>query len=175
MSAMIDPSRFFFYLFAVLAIGSALAFITRQAPVPAALWLVNTMFALSGLYVLLDAPFIAAVQVLVYAGAIMVVFVFVVMLLNLGRDGEPPDLRGIGGRLAAGLVGAALLALLLAVRRGDATVPGLNNGAAPGPNVVQPVADLLFTDYLLAFELTSIVLLTALIGAVVLAKRRVAA
>jgi NADH-quinone oxidoreductase subunit J len=175
MSAMVDPSRFFFYLFAVLAIGSALAFITRQAPVPAALWLVNTMFALSGLYVLLDAPFIAAVQVLVYAGAIMVVFVFVVMLLNLGRDGEPPDLRGISGRLAAGLVGAALLALLLAVRRGDATVPGLNAGEAPGPNVVQPVADLLFTDYLLAFELTSIVLLTALIGAVVLAKRRVAA
>jgi NADH-quinone oxidoreductase subunit J len=171
----VDPSRFFFYLFSVLAVGSALAFVTRKGPVPAALWLVNTMFALSGLYVLLDAPFVGAVQVLVYAGAIMVVFVFVVMLLNLGRSGEPPDLRGVGGRVAAGAVGAALLALLLAVRRGDAAIPGLNAGELPGSNVVTPVAELLFTDYLLAFELTSIVLLTALVGAVVLAKRRTAA
>jgi NADH-quinone oxidoreductase subunit J len=143
--------------------------------VPAALRLVNTMFALSGLYVLLDAPFVGAVQVLVYAGAIMVVFVFVVMLLNLGRTGEAPDLRGIGGQLLAGLVGAALLALLLVARRGDAVLPGLVPSTTPTANVVEPVAQLLFTDYLLAFELTSIVLLTALVGAVVLAKRRTVA
>ena len=76
--------QFQFYLFALLAIASALLFVTRRGPVPAALWLVNVMFALSGLYVMLDAPFIGVIQVLVYAGAIMVVFIFVVMLLNLG-------------------------------------------------------------------------------------------
>ena len=90
---------FQFYLFALLAVASALLFVTRRTPVPAALWLVNVMFALAGLYVMLDAPFVGAVQVLVYAGAIMVVFLFVVMLLNLGRDGLS-DLRAAGPRVS---------------------------------------------------------------------------
>lgn len=161
--------RFQFYLFAVMAIGAALLFVTRRSPVSAALWLVNVMFALSGLYVMLDAPFVAAVQVLVYAGAIMVVFVFVVMLLNLGRSDQLPDLRAAGPRLGAGLVGVALLANLLAVRREVLPVVPL---APESTNVVAPVAEALFTDYLLAFELTSILLLVAIIGAVVLAKSR---
>lgn len=164
--------RFQFYLFAVMAIGAALLFVTRRNPVSAALWLVNVMFALSGLYVMLDAPFVAAVQVLVYAGAIMVVFIFVVMLLNLGRPDELPDLREAGVRLSAGVVGAGLLATLLAVRRDAFPM------VAPAPqrdNVVEPVAAALFTDYLLAFELTSIVLLVAIVGAVVLAKKRAVA
>ena len=80
--------QFQFYLFSLIAVVSALFFVTRRSPVPAALWLVNVMFALSGLYVMLDAPFVGVIQVLVYAGAIMVVFVFVVMLLNLGRASE---------------------------------------------------------------------------------------
>ncbi|WP_396224566.1 NADH-quinone oxidoreductase subunit J, partial [Gemmatimonas sp.] len=92
--------EFQFYLFALLAIVSALLFVTRKNAVPAALWLVNVMFALAGLYVMLDAPFVGAIQVLVYAGAIMVVFVFVVMLLNLGRH-EISDLRSLGARLGA--------------------------------------------------------------------------
>lgn len=161
--------RFQFYLFALMAIGAALLFVTRKSPVSAALWLVNVMFALSGLYVMLDAPFVAAVQVLVYAGAIMVVFVFVVMLLNLGRPDQLPDLREAGARIAAGVVGMALLANLLAVRRETFPVVEL---APPIDNVVLPVAESLFTEYLLAFELTSIVLLVAIVGAVVLAKKR---
>ena len=92
-----------FYLFGLIAIASALAFVTRKSPVAAALWLVNTMFCLAALYVMLDAHFIGAIQVLVYAGAIMVVFLFVVMLLNLGHVGEISDIRGKGGRLVAGL------------------------------------------------------------------------
>ena len=112
--------QFQFYLFSLLAIASALLFVTRKNPVPAALWLVNTMFALAGLYVMLDAPFIGVIQVLVYAGAIMVVFVFVVMLLNLGRA-EISDMRALGARLGAGLVGIALLAgLAVAVTVGAA-------------------------------------------------------
>jgi NADH-quinone oxidoreductase subunit J len=163
--------QFQFYLFSLIAITSALLFVTRRNPVPAALWLVNVMFALSGLYVMLDAPFVGVIQVLVYAGAIMVVFVFVVMLLNLGRS-EITDLRALGARLGAGLVALVLLANLLVVQRG--ALPRV----APAPwsdNVVTDVAASLFTDYLVAFELTSVVLLVAVIGAVLLSKKRVRA
>lgn len=163
--------QFQFYLFALIAIASALVFVTRRNPVPAALWLVNVMFALSGLYVMLDAPFVGVIQVLVYAGAIMVVFVFVVMLLNLGRA-EIGDLRGLGARLGAGLVALALLANLLVVQRGS--IP--RQQLAPAvDNVVTNVAASLFTDYLVAFELSSVVLLVAVIGAVLLAKKRATA
>jgi len=161
--------EFQFYLFSLLAIVSALLFVTRRNPVPAALWLVNVMFALAGLYVMLDAPFVGVIQVLVYAGAIMVVFVFVVMLLNLGRSGIS-DIRSGGSRLGAGVVGLALLANLLVIQRQD--IPRI--ALAPAvDNVVEDVAASLFTDYLVAFELTSLVLLVAVIGAVLLAKKRV--
>src|ERR1700756_2163844 len=96
---------FHFYFFGFFAIVSALLFVTRKSPVAAALWLVNTMFCLAALYVMLDAQFIGAIQVLVYAGAIMVVFLFVIMLLNLGRGEGKTDVRGIGWRLVGGAVG----------------------------------------------------------------------
>src|SRR6476619_5891777 len=82
---------FHFYLFGFIAIISALLFVTRKSPVAAALWLVNTMFCLATLYVMLDAQFIGAILVLLYAGAIMVVFLFVIMLLNLGQAGTISD------------------------------------------------------------------------------------
>ena len=161
--------EFQFYLFSLLAIASALLFVTRRNPVPASVWLVNVMLALAGLYVMLDAPFVGVIQVLVYAGAIMVVFVFVVMLLNLGRS-EITDIRSLGARLGAGMVGLALLANLLVVQRQH--IPRV--ALAPSvDNVVNDVAASLFTDYLVAFELTSLVLLVAVIGAVLLAKKRV--
>ena len=165
-------NRFFelqFYLFALLAVGSALLFVTRRQPVAAALWLINVMFALSGLYVMLDAPFVGVIQVLVYAGAIMVVFVFVVMLLNLG--GNPlGDQRSLGTRVGAAAVSMVLLGNLLVIQRD----PAKRVASAPeSPNAVFAVAQSLFTDYLLAFELTSVVLLVAVIGAVLLAKKRV--
>src|SRR6184192_1808333 len=93
---------FHFYLFGLVAIASALLFVTRKSPVSAALWLVSTMFSLAALYVMLDAQFIGAIQVLVYAGAIMVVFLFVIMLLNLGQTGGVTDARGIGWKVTAG-------------------------------------------------------------------------
>jgi NADH-quinone oxidoreductase subunit J len=160
---------FHFYLFGLIAIASAVAFVTRKSPVAAALWLVNTMFCLSALYVMLDAQFIGAVQVLVYAGAIMVVFLFVVMLLNLGQASDVTDIRGLGGRLTAGLVGLAMLAELIALSR--LHFPRLMGAMSDHANVVNPVSAPLFHEYLLPFEVTSVVLLVAVIGAVVLAKR----
>src|SRR3954467_5051041 len=99
---------FHFYLFGIIAIASAVAFVTRRNPVAAALWLVTTMFCLAAMYVMLDAQFIGAMQVLVYAGAIMVVFLFVIMLLNLGVPSELSDARGLWWKLAAGFLGLAL-------------------------------------------------------------------
>ncbi|MGH7711406.1 MAG: NADH-quinone oxidoreductase subunit J family protein, partial [Gemmatimonadaceae bacterium] len=103
---------FHFYLFGILALASALVFVTRKSPVAAALWLVNTMFCLAALYVMLEAHFIGIIQVLVYAGAIMVVFLFVVMLLNLGHASELSDARGKVPSIVAGALGLALLALI---------------------------------------------------------------
>jgi NADH-quinone oxidoreductase subunit J len=168
---------FHFYLFGLIAIVSAVLFVTRKSPVAAALWLVNVMFCLAALYVLLDAQFIGAIQVLVYAGAIMVVFLFVIMLLNLGHPSELADARGLGWRLTAGLVGLALLAEIVALTR--ARIPeqlklpaGSIAEGITRDGAIAPIARPLFTDYLLAFELTSILLLTAIVGAVVLARRK---
>ena len=168
---------FVFYLFAMIAVASAIAFVTRKSPVAAALWLVNTMFNLAALYVLLDAPFLGVIQVIVYAGAIMVVFLFVIMLLNLGQPSLIADARGLWWKLAAGLVGIVLLAQLLAMsgaRLPEALVlperAVANEVAATG--AITPIAGPLFNQYLLAFEVTSVLLLAAVVGAVLLGKRK---
>src|SRR3954470_9388674 len=147
---------FHFYLFGIIAIVSAILFVTRKSPVAAALWLVDTMFCLAALYLILDAQFIGAIQVLVYAGAIMVVFLFVIMLLNLGHPSEIADTRGLGWKLAAGLVGLALLAQVFALTR--VRVPealALPEGAVAeqvaAQGVIAPIAGPLFNEYLLAF------------------------
>ena len=174
------PNFFFevhFYLFGLLAIASSIAFVTRKSPVAAALWLVNTMFCLAALYVMLEAHFIGVIQVLVYAGAIMVVFLFVVMLLNLGQPSEIADARGKWGKLVAGLLGLALLAQVMALagkRLPEPFIPGTGYDpvAVRDLGVIGSVAQPMFNEYLLAFELTSILLLVAIIGAVVLGRRR---
>jgi len=165
-----------FWVFAGLAIGSAFLCITRRSPVASALWLVNTLFNLAAIFVLLDAHFIAAAQVLVYAGAIMVLFLFVIMLLNLGHAG-PSDLRGPWGKVVAGVAGVVLagelIVLRLAAPPGDLQLPAdavAQTVAARG--AVRAVAQPLFQGYLVPFEITSLLLLAAIVGAVVLAKRR---
>ena len=167
---------FHFYLFGLIAIVSALLFVTRKSPVAAALWLVNTMFCLAALFVLLDAQFIGALQVIVYAGAIMVVFLFVIMLLNLGQS-PPADIRGIGWKLAAGAVGLAIVADVLAVTRAKTpamlTLPaGFEANQIATTGAVAPIALPLFNQYLLAFEITSVLLLAAIVGAVVVGRQR---
>lgn len=168
---------FVFYFFGLVALASALTFVTRKSPVAAAMWLVVTMFCLAALYVMMDAQFIGIMQILVYAGAIMVVFLFVVMLLNLGHPSDLGDIRGKWGRLAAGILGLALLAEIMTLARSALdlrlVLPAapVASAAAVG-GVIGPVAGPLFREYLLAFELTSILLLVAIAGAVVLGKKR---
>ncbi len=167
---------FHFYLFGVIAVAAALAFVTRKSPVSAALWLVTTMFSLAALYVMLDAQFIGAMQVLVYAGAIMVVFLFVVMLLNLGHPSDLSDVRGKWGKWGAAIFGVILLSEIWVLTRarltGDLVVPrDYNRDQLEKFGAVGSVARPLFNEYLLAFELTSVLLLIAIAGAVVLGKR----
>ena len=170
---------FHFYLFGVIALASAITFVTRKSPVTAALWLVNTMFSLAALFVMLDAQFIGVIQVLVYAGAIMVVFLFVVMLLNLGHPSELADARGTGWKLAAGLVGLGLLSMMMVVVRTKlpeqlVVAREFNEQQLQKLNAVGTIAEPLFREYLLAFELTSVLLLVAIAGAVVLGRGRAA-
>jgi NADH-quinone oxidoreductase subunit J len=165
-----------FWIFGVVAMLSGLLCITRKSPVASALWLVVTLFALAGMFVLLDAQFIAALQVLVYAGAIMVLFLFVIMLLNLGRPG-PTDVRGPLG-IGIGVVLAGVLLFQLRVL-GTATPPdaislppGTMAAQQQGQGLIGSVAGPLFDAYLIPFEIASVLLLAAIVGAVVLAKRR---
>ena len=170
-----------FYAASIMAIASAFLCITRRSPVASALWLVNVLFNLSVVYVLLDAHFIAAVQVLVYAGAIMVLFLFVIMLLNVGNLGDS-DMKGPAGKIIAAVAGIILIAEVIAL--GNVELPAsamLPEGAIAqmvtpptGPSqAIQVIAQPLFERYLVPFELTSVMLLAALVGAVVLAKRKI--
>ncbi|MGH7681373.1 MAG: NADH-quinone oxidoreductase subunit J family protein [Candidatus Eiseniibacteriota bacterium] len=163
-----------FAMFAGTAIGCALGVVFHRNPVHCALLLVGVLLSLSGLFVLLHAPFIAALQVIVYAGAIMVLFLFVVMLLNV--KGESPLLtpgaaKGFG-ILFALIVLVELLGTVLAPAGGPggATVAALPEGFG-SPAAVGRV---LYTIWIYPFEITSILLLIAVIGAVVLAKRKFA-
>ena len=180
-----------FWFFAAAAVLSASLCILQRNPVSAALWLVSTMFSLAAIYVLLDAQFIAAIQVLVYAGAVMVLFLFVIMLLNLGH--ATSDIRGPSTIavtvVIAGLLAGELFALWsytphrLAVELAQAGSAGdvsalfaagaIARQEAQAKGVVGAVAAPLFQAYLVPFEITSILLLVAIIGAVVLAKRKV--
>jgi NADH-quinone oxidoreductase subunit J len=159
---------------AAIALSTAVLVIVLRNPVYCALSLIGTFFALSGIYLLLQAQFIAVVQVIVYAGAIMVLFLFVVMLLDLGH--EPPAwLQRDRPRLLLGIGVIVLLLIELAIPLGSRTSQGLQGPHTPelvgAVGNTQLVGRLLFTDFLIPFEITSIILLIAIIGAMVLARR----
>jgi NADH-quinone oxidoreductase subunit J len=155
-----------------LAIASALAMVVVKTPVRSVIALVLTFFALAVLSVLLAAPFIAAIQVIVYAGAILVLFLFVIMLLNLTQEAEEKDQRPIQKLLGLVTV-VALGGLLLGVtlRAGEPPVPPAG-GLIPANDEIPILGRLLFSDYLLAFEALSVLLLLSAVGALVLSKRR---
>ena len=167
---------FFFFLFAAMAVLSALFMVTQKNPVASVLFLVVTFFSLSGLFVILDAHFIAAVQVIVNAGAIMVLFLFVIMLLNLGSP-DLGDFRKGLARILAGSVAVALLAVvarvfLLAAEGETAARRSALDALLADRGAVAAVAEPLFTRHLVAFEVTSVLLLAAIVGAIVLARRQ---
>ena len=155
-----------FGLIAFIVIGSALGLVLKRNPIHGALFLVVNLAGIAALYLTLGAEFLAAAQVIVYAGAIMVLFVFAIMVLIPGKEETGPDPRR-RYRLMAVPVGAILFAELavIAVRRGG---PPRGPGS---PGGVETIGRLLFTDYLFPFELTSLLLLAAMVGVMLLAKR----
>ncbi|TAE27901.1 MAG: NADH-quinone oxidoreductase subunit J [Candidatus Kapaibacterium sp.] len=159
-----------FFVFAVCAVASALVMVTRKSPVASAVGLITHFFCLSGLYLTLQAQLLAALQILVYAGAIMVLVTFVIMLLNLGEEeklAQKLNVRNIVGIVMAGLLGVQIIAFLI-MQRGELTQ------LSPNAEVIGSVNELgrvLFTDYLFPFEAVSLLLLAAVVGSVVLAKR----
>ncbi len=160
----------FFWLFALVAVGGALAMITRRNAVSAVMSLVATILALAALFVMLSAGFLAVIQVIVYAGAIMVLFVFVIMVLNKEED-QPWALRGL---VTKGLATIGMVYLTWRLVDVLWQVPGRfpepRGGLPPGYGTTRAVGAQLFTSYLFAFEAISLVLLIGVVGALVLAK-----
>jgi NADH-quinone oxidoreductase subunit J len=172
------PETLLFYLFSAVAIVASALVIGQRNPMYSIMLLIASFGALSALYIQLDAPFVAMAQIIVYAGAIMVLFLFVVMLLNApqedaaGWDRTHPLRRpGIGrfGALLAGLLIVQLVWALLRVT--DASTAVGAHGDVANVSSVRSVGRVLFTDYVFAFEATSILILVAMVGAVVLAAK----
>jgi NADH-quinone oxidoreductase subunit J len=161
-----------FFVFAVPLVATALGVVAARSPVFAAMNLVAAFFFMAGIYVLLSAHLIAFMQILVYAGAVMVLFLFVIMLLSLGDEHLEPERRKplqYGGVLGA----VALCAVIVAV---TARLPETAPGVLADPErfgTVKAVGQVLFTQFLLPFEVTSLLLLVAIVGAVVVAKERI--
>jgi NADH-quinone oxidoreductase subunit J len=157
-----------FFVVALIATGSALGLILGKNAIHGALFLVVNLGSIAALYLMLGAEFLAAAQVIVYAGAIMVLFVFAIMVLIPGKEETGPDPRRTA-RLLAVPVGALMLLLLLVVIAGRWSGP---RGPAGPSGSVGAVGRLLFTNYLFPFELTSVLLLAAMVGVLLLARRR---
>jgi NADH-quinone oxidoreductase subunit J len=157
-----------FYFLSFLTILSALMVIMSKNPVNSVLYLILTFFCLSGHYVLLNAQFLAVVNIIVYAGAIMVLFLFVIMFLNLRKEDE--EAKTNITKIAASIVGGTLGVIMVAVmRKAYLGGPVLNFDSQVG--MVERLGDVLYNDYLLPFELASILFLIAMAGAVMLGKR----
>jgi NADH-quinone oxidoreductase subunit J len=158
-----------FFLLAAVALFGALNVVLRKNPVVGALNLVLTLLALAALYVTLGAEFLAAVQIIVYAGAIMVLFLFVILLINLERElWEDFSLFKIPAPFLGAVLGVALVMLLW-----NAEVPQSPTAVStPDPGSGREVGRLLFTEYAFPFEVASVILFAGMIGAIVLAKKR---
>lgn len=158
-----------FYSLSALAIGSAIFVVLSRNPVHSVLWLIVTFFAISGHYILMNAQFLGIVNLIVYAGAIMVLFLFVIMLMNLNADSEPRKNRWM--RLAGIVAGGCFMLVMVAALK-DAEVKGMETQLATGDiGLISNLGKALFTDYVVPFEISSILFLSAMVGAVVIGKK----
>ena len=160
-------TQLLFWVLSIAAVFSALMVITSKNPVYSVLWLIITFFTISGHYILLNAQFLAVVNIIVYAGAIMVLFLFVIMLMNLNKDTEPQKSSWlkIVGAISGGCL---LLVLVAALRHTETRLAELTTGDI---GLIQNLGKVLFNDYVVPFEISSILFLSAMVGAVVIGKR----
>ena len=163
-------TQILFWGLSALALFSAIMVVASKSPVYSILYLIVVFFAISGHYILLNAQFLAIVNIIVYAGAIMVLFLFVVMLMNLNADSEPPQKNKyilFGGIIA----GASLLLVLIAALKQTATADKMVETNTGNVGLIENLGKILFTDYVFPFEISSVLFLSAMIGAVVISKK----
>ena len=160
--------EYIFYFLSFLAILCALMTVLSTNPVHSVLYLILTFFAIAGHYVLLNAQFLAAVHIIVYAGAIMVLFLYVIMMLNLNADMEPHKSKLL--RVAAVFTGGMLMVVMVgALRNATTSNIQLNNDAG----LIKNLGTALFKDFMLPFEVSSILFLSAMVGAVMIGKKEI--
>lgn len=156
-----------FWMLSAITLFSALMVVISKNPVYSVLWLIVTFFTISGHYILLNAQFLAIVNIIVYAGAIMVLFLFVIMLMNLNRDTEPQKNKWL--KLAGAVAGGSLLLVMVAaLRHTEKNMAELETGDI---GLIQNLGKVLFHEYVVPFEISSILFLSAMVGAVVIGKK----
>lgn len=159
-------TQILFWALTAVALFSALMVITSKNPVYSVLWLIVTFFTISGHYLLLNAQFLAIVNIIVYAGAIMVLFLFVIMLMNLSKETEPQKSKWL--KLAGAVAGGCLLLVMVAALRNTET--RMTEMGSGNIGLIQNLGNVLFKEYVVPFEIASILFLSAMIGAVVIGK-----
>jgi NADH-quinone oxidoreductase subunit J len=162
---------FFFYFLSAIAVVSAVMVITRRNPVHSAIALIFTLLSLAGLYLMLYAPFVAAVQIILYAGGIMVLFLFVIMLISIEKAQREYQFnrQWLVGSVATAVLAALFIYVFV---RGHNIFPA-RAALLPETLNTQQIGTMLFVEYLLPFEVASLLLLVAIVGAVVMAKKRI--
>ncbi|MEI6150978.1 MAG: NADH-quinone oxidoreductase subunit J [Chitinophagia bacterium] len=159
-----------FYALSAFAIISAIMVLISKNPIHSVLWLILVFFAISGHYILLNAQFLAIVNIIVYAGAIMVLFLFVIMLMNVKKDKEPQ--KQLLVKLMGVIAGGSFLTLLLALVKQNTSFQGRDVLLKEGSiGLIHPLGQALFTDYVVPFEISSVLFLSAMVGAVIIGKK----
>lgn len=159
-----------FFFLSALAVFSAIMVLVSKNPVHSVLWLIAVFFAISGHYVLLNAQFLAIVNLIVYAGAIMVLFLFVIMLMNLNSETEPQ--KHIWMKLAGVISGGCFLMMLISLVRQAVEMGGRKAMMVEGDiGLIKNLGKVLFSEYVVPFEITSVLFLSAMVGAVVIGKK----
>jgi len=161
-----------FYVLGAGGVASALLVVTRRNPIISALYLIVNFFCLAGLYLTLNAQFIAVIQIIVYAGAIMVLFLFVIMLLNLGDDRKLSDAITVRKVVGAGLTLGLFMEVLYILLTAGPADSERAEAAGIALGTVEAIGAQLFTTFLFPFEVTSLILTAAIVGAVVMAKKK---
>jgi NADH-quinone oxidoreductase subunit J len=161
-------SEILFWFLTALALFSALMVVFSSNPVHSVLWLIMVFFAISGHYILMNAQFLAIVNLIVYAGAIMVLFLFVIMLMNMNTESEPQKSQWM--KMAAAISGGALLLIMIAALKDNVGAVSKTSGEG-SIGLIKNLGNVLFTEYVVPFEISSILFLSAMVGAVVLGKK----
>jgi NADH-quinone oxidoreductase subunit J len=164
-----NVTQILFWFLSVLALFGALMVVTSKNPVHSVLWLIATFFSISGHYILLNAQFLAIVNIIVYAGAIMVLFLFVIMLMNLNKTTEPQKSRWL--KLAGGIAGGCLLLVLIAALKDSEVKQQVAQVKTGDIGLIKNLGRELFSTYVVPFEISSILFLSAMVGAVVIGKK----